>query len=139
MNNCVEFLDVVRTTQHVRSRVDYTQNISVHSWAINPTDMFTPNVSAITWRAYDPIVTFHGFVLRSKHERLRLKRIESRKICVEEYLARMFQDVSDKVAANVHAPVNNAWVKPCPMISNVMTAGFTDTIPTDKLLIPSTM
>ena len=28
---------------------------------------------------------------------------------------------------------------PCPMIPTLMTAGSTDTIPTDKLLIPSTM
>ena len=70
--------------------------------------MFPPNVSTITWRAYDPIVTFHGFVLRSNHERLRLKRIELKCICVEQYLSIIRQDVSDEVDANVRAPVNNA-------------------------------
>ena len=51
MNESVEFLDVVRTTQHVGSRVDYTPNIFVHSWGINYTDMLPPNVSTITRRA----------------------------------------------------------------------------------------
>ena len=37
LNNSVEFLDVVRTTQHVGSRVDYTPNIFLHSWGFNPT------------------------------------------------------------------------------------------------------
>ena len=67
-----------------------------------------PNVSTITRRAYDRIVTFHGFVLRSNHERLRLKRIELKRIRVKEYLDIICQDVSDEVAANVCAPVNNA-------------------------------
>ena len=34
VKDSVEFLAVVRTTQHVRSRVNYTPNISVHSWGI---------------------------------------------------------------------------------------------------------
>ena len=59
VNKSVEFLDVVCTTQHVRSRVDYTSNIFVDSWGINPTDMFPPNFSTITRRAYHPIVSFH--------------------------------------------------------------------------------
>ena len=70
--------------------------------------MFPPNVYTITRRAYDPIVSFHGFVLRSNHERLRLKFIQLKRIRVEEYLARIFQDVSDKVDDNVCDPVNNA-------------------------------
>ena len=104
MNNSVKFLDVVHTTQHVRRRVDYTPNIFVHSWGINPTDMFPPNVSAITRRAYDPIVNFHEFVMWSNHEPLRLKRIELKRICVKKYLARIRQDVSDKVAAKFSCP-----------------------------------
>ena len=43
VNKSVEFIDVVRTTQHVGSLVNYTSNISVHSWGVNPTDMFLPN------------------------------------------------------------------------------------------------
>ena len=108
LNKSVKFLNVVRTTQHVGSRVDYNLNIFVHSWGINPTDMSPPIFSTITRRAYDAIVTFHVFVLRSNHKRLRLNRIELKRIRVKEYLARIRQDVSDEVAANVLSPVNNA-------------------------------
>ena len=108
VNDSAEFLDNVRTTQHVQSRINHTPNIFGHSWGINPTDMFPPIVCTITRGANDPIVIFHGFFLRSNHERLRLKRIELKRICVEEYPAIICQDVSDKVAANDRAPVNNA-------------------------------
>ena len=70
--------------------------------------MFSPNVSTITRRAYDPIFPFRGFVLRSNHEQLWLKRIELKHIRVEEYLAIIRQDVSDEVSANARSPVNNA-------------------------------
>ena len=69
--------------------------------------MLPPNVSTITRRAYNLPVTFHEIVLRSNHERLRLKRIELKRIRVEEYLARVGQDIRDKVAANVCVPVNH--------------------------------
>ena len=36
-----------------------------------------------------------------------MKHIESRRISVEELLARIRQDIHDEVCANVHAPVNN--------------------------------
>ena len=108
LNASVKFLDVFRVTQHVGSRVAYTPNIFVHSWGVNPTDTIPANVSTMTRCAYDPIRSFHGFVLRSNHERLRLKRIELKHIRFEELLARIYQDVHDDVAANVHAPVNNA-------------------------------
>ena len=70
--------------------------------------MFPPNVSTITRRAYNFPVTFYGLVLQSNHERLRLKRIELKRIRAEEYLVRISQDISDEVAANVRAPVHNA-------------------------------
>ena len=108
LNASVEFLDVVRVTEHVGSRVDYTPNIFVHSWGVNPTDTITANVYTITWHAYDPICYFHGFVLQSNYERLRLKRIELKRIRFEDLLARIHQDVRDDVAANVCSPVNNA-------------------------------
>ena len=108
MNKSVEFLDVARTTQYVQSCFDYTPNIFVHSWGVNPTDMFTPNVSTITRSAYNLPVTFHRFVLRSNHERLRLKRIMLKRIRAKEYLAIIRQEIRDRVAANVCAPVNNA-------------------------------
>ena len=107
VNSSVKSFHIVRVTQHVGIRVDYTPNIFVQSWGINPTDTITANVSTITRRAYDHIVTFHGFVLWSNHERLRSKRIELKRIHVKEYLARILQNVSDEVAANVRAPVNN--------------------------------
>ena len=70
--------------------------------------MIPANVSTITRRAYDPIVSFHGFILQSNHKRLRLKCIELKCIRVEEYLARIRQDVRGDVAANLRVPVNNA-------------------------------
>ena len=108
LNASVEFLDVVLVTQNVGSLVDYTPIIFVHSWGVNPTDTIPANVSTITWSAYDPICSFHGFVLRSNQERLRMKRIELKLIRFDELLARICQDVCDNVAANFRAPVNNA-------------------------------
>ena len=108
MNKIVEFLDVVHTTQHIGSLVDYTTNIFVHSWGVNPTDMILTNVSIINRRAFDPIFSFRGLVLRSNYERLILKLIELKRIHVEEYLDRIRQDVRDKVAANFRSPINNA-------------------------------
>ena len=70
--------------------------------------MIPLNISTITRRAYNIPVTFHGLFLLYNDERLKLKRIESRQIRVEELLARIRQDICDKVAANVCAPVNNA-------------------------------
>ena len=95
-------------TQHVGSSVDYTPNIFIHSWGVNITDMIPANFSTITWLAYDPIRYFHGFVLRSNHERLRLKQIDLKCIHFEELLDIICQDIRDFVAANVCAPVNNA-------------------------------
>ena len=109
VNKSVEFINVVRKTHHVRSRVaSWTPNLFVHSRGINPTDMIPPNVSTITRRAYNLPVTFHGIILPSNHKRLRLKCIELKCICVEEYLAKICGEIRDKVTANVCAPVNNA-------------------------------
>ena len=71
--------------------------------------MILPNVSTITRRAYNVPVTFHGLVLQANHERLRLKRIELRRIRVEELLAIICQNIRDKVRSNVRVPVNNAF------------------------------
>ena len=101
----VEFLDIVCVTQHIGSHVDYTPNIFIHSWGVNPTDMIPTNVSIITGRAYYPIGYFHRFILWSNHECLRLKQIELKRIRFGELLARICQDVHDKVAAS---PVNHA-------------------------------
>ena len=68
LNASVKFLDIVRVTQHVGSRVDYTLNIFVHSLGVNPTDTIPVNVSTITQRAYDPICSFCGFILWSNND-----------------------------------------------------------------------
>ena len=70
--------------------------------------MITANVSTINQRAYDPICYFRGLVLRSNPERLRMQRIELKRIRPEEYLARIIQDVRDDVDANLRVSVNNA-------------------------------
>ena len=108
LNASVEFIDVVCVTQRVGNRVDYTPNIFIHSWGVNPNDTIPANVSTITWRDYDPICSFHGFVLWSNHEHIRMKRIELKHIRFKELLAIIRQDVRDDVADNVCDPINNA-------------------------------
>ena len=61
--------------------------------------MIPPTVSTITRRTYNVPVTFHGLVMRANHERLRLKHVEWRQNCHEELLARIRQDIRDKVRA----------------------------------------
>ena len=109
LNTSVKFLDVVRATHHVGSRVDYTPNIFVQSWGVNPTDKILPNVSTITWRAHDPIRNFRGFVLQSNQIRLRLKRVELKRIRCEESLARIRKYFLDDVLNNACSPDNHAW------------------------------
>ena len=104
----IKFLDVVRVTQHVGSCVDYTPHIFIHSWGVNLTDTIPPNLSTFTSRAYDPISNFHGFVLRSNHERLSLKRIDLKHIRFEELLARIKGDVHEDVLHNACYPANHA-------------------------------
>ena len=70
--------------------------------------MIPANVTNISRGADNLPVTFHRLVLPSNHKRLRLKCIELKRIRVEEYLTRVCQDIRDKVAANVCAPVNNS-------------------------------
>ena len=136
MNESVEFLDVVYTTQHVRSRgASWTKKIFVHSWGPYPT-MILPNVSTITRRAYNLPVTSYTFVLRANHERIILNHIESKLIRVEELLTRICQDIRDKVAANIRAPVNDALVDVLSDDSNfdLMTDGLCITTPIYKVL-----
>ena len=45
--------------------------------------------------------------MRSNHKRLRLNRIELKYNRFEEMIARICQDVSENVTANVCYPVNN--------------------------------
>ena len=61
--------------------------------------VINPTVSNFTRRAYDPITTQRGLVLRCNHERLRLKRVERKRIGLENHLARICQNICDDVAA----------------------------------------
>ena len=107
LNMSVEFLDIVRVTHHVGSRVDYTPKRFVQSWRVNPTDTIPPNFSTMTRRAYDPIHNFYGFVLRYNHKRLRLRRVELKCICFKQLLARIRQDVRGDVLKNTCSPAND--------------------------------
>ena len=125
----VEFLDVARTTQQVRSCVaSWTKKPFVHSWGTYPT-MIYPNVFTIMGRAYNVTVTPHAFVLRANHERLRLKRVEWTQIRHEELLARICQDIRDEVYTKWGAALSNDFDDGWLEGSN----------PIDNLLIPSTM
>ena len=107
LNRSVKFICFVHFTSDAEV-VIYTTNTFVHNWGTNPT-MIYPNVSNITRRAYDPITTQHGLVLRCNHKPLRLKRAERKRIGPENHLARTRQDIRDNVAANYAcSPVNHA-------------------------------
>ena len=80
-----------------------TLNLFVHKWGTNP-NMIYPTVSNFTRRAYGPITTQNGFILRCNHKRLRLKRVERKRIALENHLARICQDIRDDVAANYASP-----------------------------------
>ena len=115
VNMSVEFLDVVRTTQQVRSRVaSWTKNIFVHSWGPYPT-MIPRTISTITRHAYNVPVTFHGPVMRANHKCLRLKRVDWRRTCNEELLSRILQDIRDEVCAEWGAALsdisNDGWLE----------------------------
>ena len=94
------------TKSAVGSRVDYTPNIFICSWGVNPTDTIPPKVSTIIRRAYDPIRFFQGFFLQSNHKRLRLKRINFKRIRFEELLSRIRQDAHDYVVDNACYPAD---------------------------------
>ena len=108
----------------------------VHNWGTNPT-MIYPTVSNITRRAYDPITTQRGFILRCNHERLILKWVERKRICPENHLTRICQDVRDDVADNYAcSPVNRALgddTSPSSNYSDSNRDGLIPTIPTDVL------
>ena len=96
----------------------YTPNIFVHDWGTYPTMIYL-TVSNFTRCAYDPITTQREFVLRCNHERLRLKRVERKRIAHDNHLARIRQDIRDDVAANCAcSPVNHALVDAMSPSSN---------------------
>ena len=85
----------------------YTPNIFVRDWGTYLTVIYH-NISNFTLRAYNPITNQRGFILRCIHERLRLKRAEKLKIALENYFARIFQDICDDVASNYAcSPLNH--------------------------------
>ena len=75
--------------------------------------MIYPIVSNITRRAYNPITTERGLVLRCNHERLRLKRVERK-----DHLARIRQDTCDDVLTNACSPANHALGDTTSPLSN---------------------
>ena len=88
--------------------VIYTPNIFVHEWGTYPT-MIYPTVYSFTLRAYVPITTQKEFILQCNHERLRLNRVERKRISFENHLSRVCQDMRDDVSANYDcSPVNHA-------------------------------
>ena len=81
--------------------------------------MIYPTVSNITWCAYGHITTQRGFVLRCNHKRLILKRVERKRIGIENHLARIHQDIRDNVAFNYAcSPVNHALGDATSLSSN---------------------
>ena len=111
VNMSVEFFDAARATQQFRSCVtSWTENIFFHSWGPYPT-MIHHTVSNITRRACDVTVTPHALVLRANHERLRLKRVEWRKTCHRELLARICQDMRDEVRAVLSNDSDDIWLE----------------------------
>ena len=62
--------------------------------------MIYPTVSNITRRVYDPITTQRGLILKYNHKRLRLKMVERKRVALDNYLARICQDMRDDVAVN---------------------------------------
>ena len=111
VNMSVEFLDAARATQQVGSRVaTWTENIFVHSWGPYPT-MIPHTVSTIKRRAYYVHVTPHDLVLRANHERLRLIHVERRQTLHRELLARICQEMCDKVRAVLYDDSYDGWLE----------------------------
>ena len=107
----VEFLDTARATQQVGIRVaSWTDNIFVHSWGPYPT-MIPHTVSNITRGAYNAPVTPPDLVLRANHERLTLKRVEWRRTPHRQFLARILQDMRDKVRDNLSDDSYDGWLE----------------------------
>ena len=100
LNNSVKFLRLVHVNFDSEV-VIFTPNLFIHDWGTNPTVIY-PTVSNITRRAYNPITTERGFVLRCNHERLILKRVN------ENHFSRIRQDIRVDVLNCACSPANNA-------------------------------
>ena len=77
--------------------------------------MIFPNVPNITRRSYNVPVTPHTLVMRSNHERLKLKCVEWRRTRHRELLARICQDMRDEVCAEWCAALSDdsddGWIE----------------------------
>ena len=73
--------------------------------------MIPRTVSNFKRHAYDVPVTPQALVLRYNHERLRLKRVEWRQTCRRELLARIRQDMRDKVRAAPSDDYDDGWIE----------------------------
>ena len=122
LNTSVKFIcfsDVTLDAEVVIS----TPNIFVHDWGTYPSVIY-PTVSNFTRQAYDPITTQKGFILRCNHERLRLKRVERKRIALENHLARIRQDICDDVDFEYAcSPVNHFLGDATPPSSNDSDSG----------------
>ena len=111
VNTSAEFLDAARATQLVGSCVaSWTENIFVYYWVLYPS-MIPHTVSTIKRRAYNFTVTPHALILQSNHERLRLKHVEWRQTLHRELLARICQDMHDKVRAVLSDDSDDSWIE----------------------------
>ena len=107
----VKFLNDAYATQQVGSRVaSWTENIFFQSW-VPYTTMIPHAISTTKRRAYNVHVTPHALVLRANHERLRLKRVEWRKTRHRELLARIREDMRDKVRDILSNDSDDSWLE----------------------------
>ena len=127
----VEFIRFVHVTLDAEV-VIYTPNIFVHDWGTNPI-MIYPTISNITRRAYNPITNQRGFVLRCNHKRLKLKRVERKRIGPEIILLESVKTSVTTFLTIIVPLLIMPWVMPPPMIPTLTEAGLTPMIPTDVL------
>ena len=96
MNSIVKFICFANVTSDTEVVIS-TPNIFVHEWGTYPTMIYS-SVSNFTRRAYVTITTQKGLRLWCNYERLRLKRVERKRIALENHVARIRQDIRDDVA-----------------------------------------
>ena len=73
--------------------------------------MIPHTVYTIKRRAYNVPVTPHALILRDNHEHLRLKRVEWRRTCHRELLARIRQYMRGKVCAVTSNDYDDGWIE----------------------------
>ena len=73
--------------------------------------MIPHSVSTITGRAYNVPVIPHDLLLQANYERLKLKRVEWRRNRHRKLLARICQDMRDKVCATLSNDADVGWLE----------------------------